>query len=61
MTSFSVNLWTKNEELHNNKFEFSQKDIDRQNTGQQFHKIQVFSILGCYQHFCHNLPQIIEN
>ena len=42
MANFSEKKWTKNENLHVDKFEFSQKDISRQNLWQQFDKIQVF-------------------
>ena len=39
MASFLGNLGSKIKNLHDDKFEFSQKDINRQNFGQQFDKI----------------------
>ena len=61
MANFSEKKWTKNENLHVDKFEFTQKDINGQNFWQKFNKIQVFSILGSHWHFCHNLPQCLKN
>ena len=61
MPSFAGNLGTRIENLHTDKFEFYQKDINRQNFGQQFDKIQMFLLLGSFQHFCQNLPQCVEN
>ena len=59
MPSFAGNLGKRIENLHTDKFEFYQKDINRQNFGQQFYETQVFSLLGLHQHFCHNLLQCL--